>query len=87
MFTGFASWLAYIIALLQEMGSYLFVPNSGGFAWARDIDGEWILVNATLPQLSSGGHDFVGSLITIFHNVLTYLAQVSTLLPAHPVQQ
>jgi hypothetical protein len=85
MFTGFASWLAYIIALLQEMGSHLFVANSGGFAWTK-IDGEWVLVNATLPQLSEGGKDFVGSLITISHNVLTYLAQVSTLLPAHPVQ-
>ena len=82
MFTGFASWLAYIIAILQEMGSHLFVPNSGGFAWAK-IDGEWVLVNASLPQLSEGGKDFVGSLITILHNVLIYLAQVSTLLPAN----
>ena len=85
MFTGFATWLAYIIALLQEMGSHLFVPNSGGFAWAK-IDGEWVLVNATLPQLSEGGKDFVGSLITISHNILIYLAHVSALLPAHPVQ-
>jgi hypothetical protein len=74
MFTGFANWIAYIIALLQEMGSHLFVPNSGGFAWAK-IDGGWVLVNATLPQLSAGGKEFVGSLITILHNVLTHLAR------------
>jgi hypothetical protein len=83
MFTGFASWLAYIIALLQEMGSHLFVPNSGGFAWAKDQDGCWILVNSTLPQLSTGGKEFVDSLVTTFYNVMTYLAQVSALLPAN----
>ena len=84
MYTGFASWLAYIIALLQEMGSHLFFPNSGGFVWEK-INHEWVLVSANLPQLSEGGHDFMGSLITIYHNLMIYLAQVSTLLPANAI--
>jgi len=50
----FANWLAYIIALIQEIGSHLFIPNSGGFAWEK-IDGSWVLVNATLPQLNATG--------------------------------
>lgn len=82
MFNGFTSWLAYIIALLQEMGSHLFVPDSGGFAWEK-VNGEWILVSANLPQLSEGGKDVVGSWLTILHNLFIYLAQVSTLLPAN----
>lgn len=82
MYNGFTSWLAYIIALVQEMGSHLFVPGSSGFQWQRS-GGEFVLVSANLPQLSASGKDVVDSLMTIFHNVAIYLAQVSTLLPAN----
>ena len=81
----FANWLAYIIALIQDMGAHLFIPGSGGFAWDK-IDGQWVLVNATLPQLNSTGKELVDSLVTIYCNVMTYLAQVSALMPAHPPQ-
>jgi len=81
----FANWLAYIIALIQEIGSHLFIPNSGGFAWEK-IDGSWVLVNATLPQLNATGKEFVDSLVTIYSNVMTYLAQASALLAAQPPQ-
>jgi len=80
----FVNWLAYIIALIQAMGSHLFIANSGGFSWDK-INDEWILVNATLPQLNPTGKEFVDSLVTIYCNVMTYLAQASALLPAHPV--
>lgn len=86
MFNGFASWLAYIIALLQEVGSHLFVPNSGGFVWGRDAQGEWYLINASLPKLTENGKDIAGSMFTIFHNLMTYWAQISTLLPANALQ-
>lgn len=79
----FANWLAYIIALLQEFGSHLFVPNSGGFAWEK-INDSWVLVNASLPQLNPTGKEFVDSLFTIMCNVVTYLAQVSAMLAAQP---
>lgn len=49
MYNGFASWLAYIIALVQEMGSHLFVPGSTGFQW-QHTGGEFVLVSANLPQ-------------------------------------
>jgi hypothetical protein len=81
----FVNWLAYIIALIQAIGSHLFIPNSGGFAWEK-IDDSWVLVNASLPQLNPTGKEFVDSLVTIYCNVMTYLAQASALLPAHPVQ-
>ena len=84
MYTGFASWLAYIIALLQEIGSHLFVPGSGGFQWQRS-GGEFVLVSTNLPQLSSSGKDIVDSWLTMLHNVAIYLAQLSTLLPANTI--
>jgi hypothetical protein len=85
MYNGFASWIAYIIALVQEMGSHLFVPGSEGFQWQRS-GGEFVLVSAKLPQVSSSGKDVVDSLMTILHNVAIFLAQVSTLLPANTPQ-
>jgi len=82
----FSDWLAHLISLIQAIGSHLFIPNSGGFAWEK-IDDSWVLVNATLPQLNPTGKEFVDSLVTICCNVMTYLAQVSALLPAQPPQQ
>jgi len=50
----FLNCLAYIIALIQAIGSNLFIANSGDFAWDK-IDDSWVLVNATLPQLNPTG--------------------------------
>ena len=50
----FVNWLAYIIALIQAIGSHLFIANSGGFAWDK-IDDERVPVNATLPLLNPTG--------------------------------
>lgn len=81
---GMANWMAYIISFLEEMAGYLFVPDSGGFSWAK-MDGEWVLVHQQLPQMTEMGKDIVDSLMTIVENYLVFLAQMSTLLPAQPV--
>jgi hypothetical protein len=79
-----ATWLAYIIALIQAIGSHFFIANSGGFVWEKMDDNTWSLVNATLPQLNPIGKEFVDSLVTIYCNGMTFLAQASALLAAHP---
>lgn len=85
---GIINWLAYIWSFLREIAGHLFMPG-GGFKWTRDADGEWVLVEANIPEMTPTGKDMAGSLVTVVHNYLVYLAQYSTLLPAQssPQQQ
>ena len=85
MYSGLASWMAYILALVQQFGSHLFAPGSQGFQW-QQYDGEYHLVSAKLPELSNTGTDIISALMTAVHNVMIYLAQMSTTLPAQPPQ-
>ena len=79
----FANWMVHFIALVQEFGSHLFVPNSSNFIWDK-VDGQYVLASVSLPQLNTAGKEFVDSLFTIMCNVVIYLAQVSASLPVHP---
>jgi len=85
---GIVNWLAYIWSFLREIAGHLFMPG-GGFKWTHDAYGEWVLVEANIPEMTPTGKDVVGSLVTVVHNGFDYLAQLFTLLPAQssPQQQ
>lgn len=82
MYQGVASWVVYLWALLDRIWGYLFDLETGGIVFAKGADGQWVLAHMHAPQLTEKGEDIIASIMTIIHNGLVFLAQISTLLPA-----
>jgi len=81
MYQGVAQWVAYLWALMDEVWGHLFDLTTGSIEW-QEVNDQWYLVSMNLPEMSEKGKDIVGSVMTLVHNGLIFLAQVSTLLPA-----
>lgn len=82
-YQGVASWVVYGWALLNEVWASLFVIDEGaGVVWEKS-GGQYVLMSMNLPELSTKGQDIMASIMTMLHNGLVFLAQISTLLPAN----
>lgn len=91
-FQGLVTYVGYFLSFWNEILKYLFdlshpeqlmwftrqAPYTGG------PDGQWMLnANANLPALTTKGEDIVAAIMTIVHNGIVAVAQLSTLLPAN----
>lgn len=83
MYQGVASWVVYIWGVMDAVWGYIFDLNTGNIVFGRAADGQWILETMTLPDLTAKGRDILDAVMTISHNGLVFLAQISTLLPAN----
>ncbi|MBE0481541.1 MAG: hypothetical protein IBX68_11255 [Dehalococcoidia bacterium] len=84
---GMMKLVAYLWALELQMLDRLFVPGSGDFEWAKAPDGQWYLVKAQLPVMTTKGTDMMDSTMTMLHNFAVFLGQFSTLFPSKPLAQ
>ena len=83
-YSGLATWVVYGWALMNRVWETLFVVDSShAIQWYKD--GQWYLdtTNFDLPDLTKKGSDMVDAVMTMAHNGLVFLAQISTLLPAN----
>ena len=83
MYQGVASWVVYVWGVMDAVWGYIFDLNTGNIAFGRAADGQWILETMTLPDLTAKGRDILDAVMTLTHNGLVFLAQISTLLPAN----
>jgi hypothetical protein len=82
-YQGVASWVVYFWALLNSVWGYMFDLSTGNIVFGRASDGQWVLEQLTAPQFTTKGRDIMDAIMTITHNGLVFLAQISTLLPAN----
>jgi hypothetical protein len=82
-YQGVASWVVYLWAILDKIWGYFFDLSTGNIVFGRAADGQWTLDTMTLPQMTAKGTDIMDALMTMLHNGLVFLAQISTLLPAN----
>jgi hypothetical protein len=89
--------VSYFLAFWNEIINYLFDVSGGdiiafgrqaigGGAVIEGGDGQWLLTGNNLPDLTTKGSDMLAAIMTIAHNGLVALAQLSTLLPANALQ-
>jgi len=84
---GLATWVVYSWALMNRVWETLFIVDEGHMInWVRD--GQWYLDTTTfnLPSLTPKGVDIVDAVMTMLHNGLVFMAEISTLLPANALQ-
>jgi len=86
MYQGVASWVVYLWALMDSIWGYLFDLESGDIVFAKAADGQWVLAHMHVPQLTAKGEDIISAIMTMIHNGLVFLAQISTLLPADAIE-
>jgi hypothetical protein len=94
-YNGLVAYLTYFLAFWNTVINYLFDSTTGIAAadlihFSRDTvnpsistSGQWVLNGNTLPNLTTKGSDMLAAIMTIAHNGLVALAQLSTLLPAN----
>lgn len=80
---GLATWVVYLWALMNEVWGSLFQVDQGAIEWTRGAGGQYVLQAFNLPPLTTKGTDIVASAMTILHNGMVFLAEISTLLPAN----
>jgi hypothetical protein len=78
---GLVNLVAVGLSFLMEMVGYLV--EEGGFGWVNAADGQIVVSGGEIPDLTAKGADIVGALMTIIHNGIVAVAQISTLLPAN----
>ena len=89
-YQGLVSYLGYFIAFFNEVLAHLFdLTPSAATIWFdqpnRDDGGvgQWVLKGTEFPPLTQKSEDIVAAIMTIAHNGLVAVAQLSTLLPAN----
>ena len=84
---GLTTWVVYLWALMDQVWGTLFIlddPTKGVFWSGGQGTGEqYVLQGMALPEMTTKGLDLVSATMTIVHNGLVFLAQLSTLLPAN----
>jgi hypothetical protein len=82
---GLATWVVYLWALMDQVWGTLFILDdpTKGVSWTHEAGGQWVLQGMNLPALTPKGLDLVSATMTIVHNGMVFLAQLSTLLPAN----
>lgn len=95
VYHGLVGYISYFLTFWQEIVNYLFDPTDipDGYsllAFSREAvgggsgtDGQWVISGNALPNLTDKGSDMLAAIMTIAHNGLVALAQLSTLLPAN----
>lgn len=82
---GLATWVVYLWALMDQVWGTLFIlddPTRGVF-WSGGGGSQYVLQGMNLPEMTGKGLDLVSATMTILHNSMVFLAQLSTLLPAN----
>jgi hypothetical protein len=77
---GLTTLIAYFFAFINYFWAYLFDMSSGSLYWDASSTGQ-IVLNGSIPDITSKGNDVVAAVITILHNGFVSLAEFSTLLP------
>jgi hypothetical protein len=80
--------MAYFWAFMTEIFGHLFDLGGAQFMWNTGpagslgipSHGQYVFTGAA-PNLTAKGQDIVAALMTIVHNGIVALAQISTLLP------
>lgn len=86
---GVSMWAAYLWAIANQIFAYLFNLGSGHFYWTATTTTSGrtavpeIVLNGNYPVLSAKGVDIVAAIMTIVHNGLVFVAEISTLLPSN----
>lgn len=90
---GVSTWLAYIWSIINTVWAYLFDLDSTHYfswsasdrtgGWPNEVDTPQIIFNGNYPNLSDKGRDIIASIMTIVHNGLVFVAEISTLLPSN----
>ena len=89
---GIANWMGYLLALMNEVFGHLFNLASGHLSWSSadapfgpyqaPSQGQ-IVLGGDAPSLTGKGEDIVAAIMTIVHNGLVFVAELSTLLPSN----
>ncbi len=90
---GIANWAGYLLAFMAEVWKNLFNVASGQLVWdnasTAGLAGDaapgvgQIQLGGSMPVLTAKGEDIVAALMTIVHNGLVFVAELSTLLPSN----
>lgn len=76
---GFNTLVAYFLVFLSNTWGYLFDLGTGSFHWDNGGTGT-IVMNGNIPEMTAKGDDIVAALMTIVHNGLVFIAELSTLI-------
>lgn len=88
---GLVTYLGYFLSFWNEIINYLFDSSGAGLIWfgreavggGAGTGGQWVLNGGNLPALTTKGADILAAIMTIVHNGIVAVAQLSTLLPAN----
>lgn len=86
---GVSNWMGFIWSLLNTVFAYLFDLGSGHLTWSTSatVSGQTavpqIQLGGSIPELSAKGQDIMAAVMTIVHNGLVFVAELSTLLPSN----
>jgi hypothetical protein len=67
---------------MDRVWGTLFDTTTGSVVWTRS-GGQWVLQAWNLPEMTPKGQDIIDATMTMLHNGMVFLAQISTLLPAN----
>ena len=85
---GISNYIAYVFSFLKEILAHLVDLGTGHLSWIEMTppDGATagqIQLTGNLPLLTAKGEDIVAALMTIIHNGIVFVAELSTLLPSN----
>lgn len=82
---GLATWVVYLWALMDQVWGTLFILDEPGkgVIWSGGGGQQYVLQSMNLPTMTPKGLDLVSATMTILHNGMVFLAELSTLLPAN----
>jgi len=85
-FHGIIDWLQYLFSVMNQVFAHLFQISdaSTGIFWTESHK-QW-QVEGNIPAMTEKGADIVGAVMTMIHNGLIFVAQLSTLLPYDAVE-
>jgi hypothetical protein len=67
---------------MDRVWGTLFDTTTGSVVWTK-ANGQYVLQAFNLPEMTPKGQDIIDSIMTMLHNGMVFLAQISTLLPAN----
>jgi len=97
-YMGLVGYVGFLYGFLNEILKHLFkLDGDTMFSWGHDAASnygtyapsttQWTLnLPVNLPDLTDKGEDIVAAIMTIAHNGLIFVAQLSTLLPFNGTQ-
>ena len=89
---GLTYYSQFLMAFINEVMAHLFDLSSAtssyfyqdpGGSGEGTVTGQWYFSGTEWPDLTAKGQDIIAAIMTIAHNGLVAVAQLSTLLPAN----